>query len=108
FEPRPGQIEMAHAVLEGLLHQDRLVVEAGTGVGKTIAYTLPAVLLAATRGGRFLVSTHTRNLQHQLVGRDLPELWRCFGLDTIARPDGTGAGLRFAKLLGRANYMCRT
>jgi Rad3-related DNA helicase len=107
FEPRAGPEEMAHAVMQALLDAGTLVVEAGTGVGKTIAYALPVVLLAATRGGRFLVSTHTRNLQHQLVDRDLPELWRCLGLDRVPRPHGDG-GLRFAKLLGRANYVCRT
>ena len=108
FEPRAGQIDMAHAVLDALLDGGRLVVEAGTGVGKTIAYALPMLLLAATRGGRYLVSTHTRNLQHQLVDRDLPELWRCFGLDTVPHPDGERQGLVFAKLLGRTNYVCRT
>jgi Rad3-related DNA helicase len=108
FEPRAGQAAMAHAVLEALEGGESLLVEAGTGVGKTIAYVLPMLLLAATRGGRFVIATHTHNLQHQLVQRDLPELWRCFALDHLRRPDGAGAGLRFAKLLGRANYVCRT
>jgi Rad3-related DNA helicase len=108
FEPRPGQTAMAHAVLDTLLDGGKLVVEAGTGTGKTIAYVLPALVLALTRGGRVLISTHTRNLQHQLVGRDLPEVWRCFGLDAVPRPGGEGTGLRYAKLLGRANYVCRT
>jgi Rad3-related DNA helicase len=108
FEPRRAQSEMAHAVLDALLDGGDLAVEAGTGTGKTIAYALPALLLAATGERRFVLSTHTRNLQHQLVGRDLPELWRCFGLARLPRPDGDGRGLRFAKLLGRTNYLCRT
>jgi ATP-dependent DNA helicase DinG len=107
FEPRAAQLEMAHAVLDALLERRDLVVEAGTGIGKTLAYALPAVLLAVQRGDRIVLSTHTRNLQHQLVGRDLPWLWRALGLDAVQRPGG-GTGLRFAKLLGRENYVCRT
>ncbi len=106
FEPRPEQVEMAHSVLDALLAKHDLVVEAGTGVGKTIAYALPAMLLAAGRGDRIVLSTHTRNLQHQLVARDLPELWAAFALESYLRPDG-GTGLQFAKLLGRENYFCR-
>jgi len=107
FEPRAEQVEMAHAALDALLYERDLVVEAGTGTGKTIAYALPALLLSVTQGKRFVLSTHTRNLQHQLVARDLPELWTALGLAQVCRTDG-GTGLRFAKLLGRDNYVCRT
>lgn len=107
FEPRAGQEEMAQAVLEALAAGQPLAVEAGTGVGKTLAYVLPMLALVITHGRRFIISTHTRNLQQQLVDRDLPELWRCFDLEAMPRPDGHGNGLRFAKLLGRTNYLCR-
>jgi Rad3-related DNA helicase len=107
FEPRAAQLEMAHAVLDALLAGGNLVVEAGTGIGKTLAYALPAVILAVQRDDRIVFSTHTRNLQHQLVDRDLPWLWTALGLDHVPRHGG-GRGLRFAKLLGRENYVCRT
>jgi Rad3-related DNA helicase len=107
FEARDGQVEMAHAVLDTLLSSRRLVVEAGTGTGKSLAYLLPAILVALLRDVRVVVSTHTRNLQQQLVVHDLPEVWECFSLKKARRADGTRRGLRYAKLLGRTNYVCR-
>ncbi len=107
FEPRAGQREMAHAVLATLLERGTLVIEAGTGSGKSLAYALPAALFAWREGRRSVLATHTRTLQTQLVQRELPRLWADLGLDRVLRSDGR-RGLRFAKLLGRSNYVCRT
>ena len=98
FEPRPGQRDMAHAVLDAFLARRPVIVEAGTGIGKTLAYALAAIVVAVDGERRVLLSTHTRNLQHQLCDRDLPALWERLGL--------AGLDLRFTKLLGRDNYVC--
>lgn len=92
FRPRAGQLAMAQAVTDAIEARTRLVVEAGTGVGKTFAYLVPALL----SGERVLVSTATKALQDQLHGRDLPLL-----LQALALP------LRTALLKGRASYLCR-
>ena len=92
FAPRREQIEMAEAVSRALTERSQLVVEAGTGTGKTFAYLVPALL----SGGRVIVSTGTRTLQDQLYHRDLPLLARSLG-----RP------VKIALLKGRSNYLCR-
>ena len=70
FHPRSGQTDMALAVAEAIEQRSVLVAEAGTGVGKTYAYLVPALL----SGERVLLSTATKTLQDQLYGRDLPRL----------------------------------
>ena len=92
FRPRHGQLTMALAVADALDGRQKLVVEAGTGTGKTFAYLLPALL----SGRRVIVSTGTRTLQDQLYHRDLPAVSRALG-----RP------VRVALLKGRANYLCQ-
>ncbi len=92
FVPRQGQQLMAEAVAAALTEREVLVVEAGTGTGKTFAYLIP--VLAA--GQRTIVSTGTRALQDQLFHRDIPLL-----------AEATGAPLDVALLKGRANYLCR-
>jgi ATP-dependent DNA helicase DinG len=92
FAVRHEQIEMAEHVADALQRRARLVVEAGTGTGKTFAYLVPALL----SGRRVIVSTGTRNLQDQLFHRDLPAVARALGLP-----------VRVALLKGRANYLCR-
>src|SRR5690242_8963601 len=92
FAPRGTQQRMADAVSEAIESHDALVVEAGTGTGKTFAYLVPALL----SGKRVIVSTGTRNLQDQLFHRDLP---RVLGI--------LGAKADVALLKGRANYLCR-
>lgn len=92
FEFRPGQLEMARAVAGALEQRHHLIAEAGTGTGKTLAYLLPAVL----SGRRVLISTGTRNLQEQLVHKDVPLLARALGRE-----------LRVLALKGRQNYACR-
>jgi ATP-dependent DNA helicase DinG len=91
FQPRPGQVWMAEAVAEAIARNDKLVVEAGTGTGKTFAYLLPALL----SGRKTIISTGTKALQDQLYHRDLPLIGRAVG-----RPVAT------ALLKGRANYLC--
>lgn len=92
FEPRRGQMEMAAAVEEALAEKRKLIVEAGTGTGKTLAYLVPALL----SGRRVVVSTGTKALQEQLFFRDIPFLER-----VLERP------LRVCYMKGRSNYACR-
>ena len=91
FQPRAGQTEMARAVAETVDQGGALVVEAGTGVGKTFAYLVPALL----SGERVLISTATKALQDQLFSRDLPGLAKALNLP-----------VRMALLKGRGNYLC--
>ena len=91
YRPRPQQQAMAQAVADAIRTRTPLVVEAGTGVGKTFAYLVPALL----SGERVLISTATRALQDQLHGRDLPLLLRALALP-----------LRTAMLKGRGSYLC--
>lgn len=74
FEPRPQQVAMARAVAEALEHKHHLLVEAGTGVGKSFAYLLPAIERAIHHDERIVISTHTIALQEQLVQKDIPFL----------------------------------
>lgn len=92
FESRPGQIEMSLAVDDALSQGRKLIVEAGTGTGKTLAYLVPALLSER----RVVVSTGTKALQEQLFFRDIPFLEKVLG-----RP------LRVCYMKGRGNYACR-
>src|SRR6266513_4929855 len=74
FERRPPQQQMAAAVARALEEERHLVVEAGTGVGKSLAYLVPAVLFALGRKRKAIISTHTINLQEQLLYKDIPIL----------------------------------
>jgi ATP-dependent DNA helicase DinG len=91
YEYRPGQLEMAKAVERALEERRHLIVEAGTGTGKTLAYLLPAL----RTGQRVIVSTGTKALQDQLYFRDVPFLETLLG------------ELRVCYMKGRANYLCR-
>ena len=91
FKPRSGQTEMAMAVAETISNGGELVVEAGTGVGKTFAYLVPVLL----SGQRALVSTATKALQDQLFSRDIPNL-----VEVLKLP------IRVALLKGRGSYLC--
>jgi ATP-dependent DNA helicase DinG len=91
YEIRPGQLEMAKAVERALTEHRHLIVEAGTGTGKTLAYLLPAL----RTGQRVIVSTGTKALQDQLYFRDLPFLQALLG------------ELHVCYMKGRANYLCR-
>jgi ATP-dependent DNA helicase DinG len=100
FEFRPQQQQMAVAVARALENREHLAVEAGTGVGKSLAYLVPAILFAIARKKKAVVSTHTINLQEQLTEKDLPMLAGVLG----ALPDPVK--FNFTMLKGRANYLC--
>jgi ATP-dependent DNA helicase DinG len=79
FEFRPQQQEMAVAVARALQNREHLAVEAGTGVGKSLAYLIPAILFAVAQKKKAIISTHTINLQEQLTEKDLPMLTGVLG-----------------------------
>ena len=95
YEYRPQQVEMLRAVANALSYGQHLMVEAGTGVGKSFAYLVPAALFALQNNTRVVISTNTINLQDQLIKKDIPDLCAALGLD-----------LRAAVLKGRSNYLC--
>jgi ATP-dependent DNA helicase DinG len=95
FEYRPQQQMMAVAVARALATGEHLAVEAGTGVGKSLAYLVPAILYAVAKKKKAVVSTHTINLQEQLTEKDLPMLEHVLPVR-----------FSFAMLKGRANYLC--
>lgn len=95
FEQRPEQVEMLRAVTAALSSGNHLMVEAGTGVGKSFAYLVPAALFAIRNNTRVIISTNTINLQDQLIQKDIPDLRAALNLD-----------LRAAVLKGRVNYLC--
>ena len=95
YEDRPQQRAMAEAVAASLTDRQALIVEAGTGVGKSLAYLAPAILHAAATGTRVIVSTYTIALQEQLMTQDLPLLQRQLGVP-----------FRAVLVKGRGNYLC--
>ncbi len=109
FEDREAQRRMAHAVLEALEHGGVVAVEAPTGVGKTLAYLVAAVVSRR----RVILSTHTKTLQDQLIDKDLPILGRLLAavgrrLRRAEVDDGPPGGneTRYALMKGRSNYLC--
>ena len=109
YEHRPQQMEMLAAVAEAFNEEETLLVEAGTGTGKSVAYLVPAVAHAVERGETVVVSTATIALQDQLAKKDIPDLQHV--LATIGgAPAPRGAGLprefRATVVKGRANYLC--
>ncbi len=101
FEQRPEQASMSRAVTEAITEGDHLVVEAGTGVGKSLAYLVPSALNAVRNRSRTIVSTNTINLQDQLLSEDIPIARRLLAQAGIAPDD-----FRVAQLKGRRNYLC--
>ena len=102
FEHRPEQEEMLDTVSHAIFNQQHLVVEGGTGVGKSLAYLLPAALFAVSQGQRVVVSTNTINLQEQLITKDIPALKEVLEQSGLLDPDS----LNVALLKGKANYLC--
>src|SRR6266550_1390157 len=92
YEFRPGQLEMAEAIEAAIAEKRHLLVDAGTGTGKTLAYLIPAIL----SGKRVVVSTGTKNLQEQLFYKDIPFLQQHFQQD-----------LKVCYMKGRSNFACR-
>lgn len=95
YEPRPQQVAMAVAVDEALDQEENLCVEAPTGVGKTFAYLVPAYYHVIASGKPVVISTHTINLQEQILGHDVPLLSRLLNVD-----------LKAVVAKGRGNYLC--
>ena len=98
YEERPGQVDMAGAVAAAFNAREHLAIEAGTGVGKSLAYLVPSILWAWTNDTPVVVATATRNLQSQLVQSDIPRAVQVLGDDA--------AKFRVALLKGRTNYLC--
>jgi ATP-dependent DNA helicase DinG len=95
FEYRPQQQQMAVAVARALEEGENLIVEAGTGVGKSLAYLIPSILYAVAQRKKAIISTHTINLQEQLIQKDLPMLAHILPVK-----------FQFTMLKGRHNYLC--
>ena len=95
YEYRPQQIEMLRSVTRALSENRHLLVEAGTGTGKSMAYLLPAALWALKNGQRVVISTNTINLQDQLINKDIPDLRAAMGINVSA-----------SVMKGRSNYLC--
>lgn len=98
FEPRSQQARMALAVEQSLSEQKHLIIEAGTGVGKSLAYLLPCALWALRNRKKTVIATYTKALQEQLVKKDLPVVRSAL--------EKTGHSLRYALLMGSENYLC--
>jgi len=95
FETRNEQIEMLQVVANAITNSQHLMVEAGTGIGKSYAYLVPAALWSTKNNARVVISTNTLNLQDQLIEKDIPDVRKALGID-----------LQAAVLKGRANYLC--
>src|SRR5216117_2285702 len=95
FEFRPQQQQMAVAVARALQNRGHLIVEAGTGVGKSLAYLIPSILFAVGHTRKAVISTHTINLQEQLTQKDLPMLQSILPVK-----------FSYCMLKGRGNYLC--
>jgi ATP-dependent DNA helicase DinG len=95
FEHRTQQVEMLKSVAKAMSEGRHLLVEAGTGVGKSIAYLIPAVLWSLHNNTRVVISTNTINLQDQLISKDIPDVKKVLGVD-----------VRASVMKGRSNYMC--
>lgn len=95
YEYRTQQVAMLRAVTQAFSDGHHLMVEAGTGTGKSFAYLVPAALWSTQNNARVVISTNTINLQDQLIKKDIPDLCRALNLD-----------IRVAMLKGRSNYLC--
>ncbi len=95
YEERIQQIEMAKAIEDAIQEEEHLIVEAGTGIGKSLAYLIPFIYWAVEEKNRILISTYTKTLQEQLIKRDLPFLKDTLKID-----------FDFALVVGGENYLC--
>ncbi len=96
YEYRPQQQTMLSVVAQAFNQDEHLLVEAGTGTGKSVAYLLPAMVFAESNNAHVVVSTNTINLQEQLLHKDIPQLLSAIGSSAVA-----------VQLKGRSNYLCR-
>jgi ATP-dependent DNA helicase DinG len=105
LEHRPGQERMANAVAAAFRDDEPLLFEAGTGIGKSLAYLVPGVIHATDCGRQLIVSTHTISLQEQIEKKDLPICRRLFGsVPELSRY----AAFQSTVLVGKSNYLCTT
>ncbi len=95
YEYRPEQIQMANAVVEAIENRRHLIVEAGTGTGKSLAYLISSILWAVKNKKKVVISTNTKTLQRQLINKDIPFLRRSLGIEFY-----------FSLCLGGGNYLC--
>ena len=102
FEHRPEQEQMLSSVTKAMYHNQHLVVEGGTGVGKSMSYLLPSALFAISKGQRVVISTNTINLQEQLMNKDIPALTEVLEQSGLVEQ----GVLKAALLKGRTNYLC--
>jgi ATP-dependent DNA helicase DinG len=105
LEHRPQQEQMARAVAAAMRDDEVLLFEAGTGVGKSLAYLVPGIIQATDQPRQMIVSTHTISLQEQIETKDLPLCRRLFASVPELRPY---AKFKSAVLVGKANYLCPT
>ena len=103
YEFRRGQLQMAQAVEQALEEKRHLIVEAGTGTGKTLAYLMPVI----RSGKRVIISTGTKNLQEQLFYKDIPFLEQALIGDPASGDDNSNRRLSVCYMKGRNNYLCR-
>ena len=111
YEQREQQVEMSEQVAAAFNNSDAVMVEAGTGTGKGMAYLVPAAMFAAQRGERVIISTNTINLQDQLFFKDIPALQRIMAADNTLpinkkRKNAADPPFTAALLKGRGNYLC--
>ena len=103
FDHRPEQTKMAEAVVKSLQHGEHLLFEAGTGVGKSLAYLIPSIIHAQKNNRPCVVATNTISLQEQLLEKDIPSVRQIFESEEIYQPF---ADFKSALLVGKANYLC--
>jgi len=96
YEFRPEQFQMAEAVAGAIETKRHLIVEAGTGIGKSLAYLIPFIFYTAKNDKKVIISTHTKTLQNQLYSKDIPFLRKSLG-----------AEFNYALCLGSENYLCK-
>lgn len=111
YEFRAGQVKMAEKVLMAFNEKKHLLVEAGTGTGKTLAYLIPAIIVALIKNKRVIISTGTKNLQEQLMEKDIPFLRKVMPeiLKHIEKETGkkiNKTNFKAAYMKGRSNYVC--
>ena len=95
YEYREGQVRMANAIAVAFEEKKHLIVEAGTGTGKTLAYLVPAIAASIKHNRRIIISTGTKNLQEQLMEKDIPFLQKILPTKFTA-----------SYMKGRSNYAC--
>src|SRR5689334_3733043 len=107
YEHRDGQVKMAEMVVRAFTEKRHLLVEAGTGTGKTLAYLVPAIAAALGKKKRIVISTGTKNLQEQLMEKDIPFLKKVMpDILKSLNVDGSIKNFQAAYMKGRSNYGC--